>query len=174
MKTQTYSMKPQTFALITAAVVGGTGLLGMISAFRRGTNDHVEEMKNFDGYSKIGGVIPTNDLFNWVRVGIGAAGLLASQNEKSAVIFNRTVAVSYAGMAVMGLIPKADTMFGFMPIFGANVALHGATAAAELMTEKKLMDQSVKSLKQAAKLVPFQKTAARKTARKTKSSRARA
>jgi hypothetical protein len=32
-------------------------------------------------------------------------------------------------LAVLGLIPGANTMFGLIPIFGNNVWFHGVTAA---------------------------------------------
>jgi hypothetical protein len=120
---------------MTGVVVGLTGLMGMFATTRQVKRKRKDELLIDSDYGNIAGVIPTNSLFNWVRVGIGAAGLLASRDEKTAVIYNRTVAASYAGMAVMGMIPKADTMFGLMPIFGGNVALHAGTAAAELLTE---------------------------------------
>jgi hypothetical protein len=141
-------MKPQSYALLTAGVVGGTGLMGVSQIFNRGTNDHLEGMKYFKGYSKIGGVVPTNNIFNWVRVGIGAAGVLAAQSPKAAVVYNRSVAVSYAGMALMGLFKKTDTMFGLMPIFGANVALHSGITAGELLTEEKLVRGAKKMVNQ--------------------------
>ena len=141
-------MKPQTFALFTAAIVGGTGLLGMVDKLKKPSAEGPEDNLLNSGYRNIGGVIPTNHFFNWVRVGIGAMGLFAARDEKSAVIFNRTVAISYAGMSVMGVIPKANTIFGLMPIFGANIALHGGIAVAELFAEKEI-------LVKAKSLIPF-------------------
>lgn len=140
-------MKPQTFAVATAAVVGGTGLMGVLG-LRTPLYKDRDQMILQGGYGKIAGIVPTNRLFSWMRVGIGVAGLLAARDKKSAVVFNRVIAGSYAGMAVLGVIPQTHTLFGTLPIFGANVALHGATAAAELATEEKL-------LKKVAKLAPI-------------------
>lgn len=36
----------------------------------------------------------------------------------------------YGALAVMGLIPGLDTLFGLVPIFGHDVWLHAVTAAA--------------------------------------------
>lgn len=160
-------MKPQSYAMLTAGVVGGTGLMGVSQIFNRGTNDHLEGMKYFKGYSKIGGVVPTNNVFNWLRVGIGAAGVLAAQSPKSAVVYNRSVALSYAAMALMGMFKKTDTMFGMLPIFGANVALHSGITAGELLTEEKLVKKAKTALDR--KVIPqARKVTKIKVARKVK------
>jgi hypothetical protein len=38
--------------------------------------------------------------------------------------------VSYTLIAIMGLLPFANTTFGLMPIFGNNVLFNGLTALA--------------------------------------------
>lgn len=146
-------MKPEKFALITGAVVGSTGLMGMISPLRKPMVENAQNMKLNKGYTKILGAVPTNDLFNFVRLGIGITGILASRKRESSVIFNRIVAGNYALMAMMGVIPKTKTMFGLMPIFGGNVWLHAGTAAAELLTEEALVSK-------AKTLVPLKKRGA--------------
>jgi acyl-CoA synthetase (NDP forming) len=45
------------------------------------------------------------------------------------VSYARIVAVSYGLLTVMGLIPGLNTTFGLVPIYGADVALHGVIAA---------------------------------------------
>jgi hypothetical protein len=155
-------MKARTFAATTGVIVGTTGALGMVRALRKQTYEHREEMILADGYGKIAGMIPTNTLFNWVRLGIGITGLLCSRDEKAARVFNRSIAISYAGMAVMGLLPKADTLFGLMPIFGGNVLLHAGTAVGELLTEEELLIQ-------AGKIIPFKKVQQRRKAAQRKS-----
>jgi hypothetical protein len=146
-------MKPEKFALITGAVVGTTGLMGMISPLRKPMVENAQNMKLNKGYTKILGAVPTNDLFNFVRLGIGITGILASRKRESSVIFNRVVAGNYALMAVMGVIPKTKTMFGLMPIFGGNVWLHAVTAAGEILTEEQLVSK-------AKTLVPFRNKSA--------------
>jgi hypothetical protein len=39
------------------------------------------------------------------------------------------MAVLYGGLAVMGLIPGLNTLFGLVPLFGHDVWLHAGTAA---------------------------------------------
>ena len=143
-------MKPQTFALFTGALVGGTGLMGMITPLRKPITKKQSGKIINSGYGNIMGAVPTNTLFNWLRMGIGTAGILASRKKESSVIFNRAIAASYAGLAVMGVIPKTNTMFGLMPIFGGNVWLHSGTALTELLSEEAL-------LAKAKKVLPFKK-----------------
>jgi len=43
-------------------------------------------------------------------------------------LYAQGLAIFYALLAVMGIIPATNTTFGFIPIFGNNVWLHGLTA----------------------------------------------
>jgi hypothetical protein len=94
-----------------------------------GASDSVAYLRGF-GY--LFGLFPTNLLHNIVRLGVGLAGLFYAMGDRGAYNYNRFFAVSYLGLALLGLIPGANTLFGIMPIFGNNVwfnALTGAIAA---------------------------------------------
>lgn len=41
----------------------------------------------------------------------------------------RTIAILFAVLAVMGLFPRLDTLFGLMPLHGHDIWLHAGTAA---------------------------------------------
>ena len=41
----------------------------------------------------------------------------------------QTVAFSMAPLAILGAIPRTRTLFGYWPLFGAEVSTHGAFAA---------------------------------------------
>ncbi|WP_442939785.1 DUF4383 domain-containing protein [Nostoc sp.] len=51
-------------------------------------------------------------------------GITSYNNTTTARLFNRTFAVSYALLALIGLLPLGKTFFGLMPLFGANVLLN--------------------------------------------------
>jgi hypothetical protein len=128
-------MKATTFARVTGSMVLGTGLMGFVPGILRNRKVDDPELAVEVGYGRIAGVIPTNLLFNLVRLGIGVGGLVASRSEKNAVIYNRLLAANYAGMALMGMIPILRTEFGLMPLHGGNIFLHSAVAAVAPFTD---------------------------------------
>jgi hypothetical protein len=84
------------------------------------------------GFGFIFGLFPTNFLHNIVRCGVGLWGVASFNNASSARIFNRSFAIAYVVLAIMGLIPLAKTFFGFMPLFGNNVWFNALAAIAAL------------------------------------------
>ncbi|HEX2193533.1 MAG TPA: DUF4383 domain-containing protein [Candidatus Limnocylindria bacterium] len=73
------------------------------------------------------GIFPINAIHNVVHLAIGAVLLIGATEVGRAVLAARGVAVVYALVGVLGLI--APDTFGIMPIGGADVFLHLATAA---------------------------------------------
>jgi hypothetical protein len=82
------------------------------------------------GFGYIFGAIPTNFLHNLVRCAVGLLGITSYSNYSTARLFNRSFAIAYALLAVMGLLPFAKTFFGLMPLFGSNVLLNAVAAIA--------------------------------------------
>jgi hypothetical protein len=82
------------------------------------------------GYGLVLGLFPVNVLHNIVHLLFGGLGVMAYLGAFSPVTYARVVAVAYALLAVMGLVPGLDTTFGLVPIYGADVALHAVIAAA--------------------------------------------
>jgi len=84
------------------------------------------------GFGYVFGLFPTNLLHNIVHLAVGLFGLFSATGKEGAFNFNRFFAVTYLLLAIMGLLPLTNTLFGIMPIFGNNVwfnALTGAIAA---------------------------------------------
>lgn len=69
-------------------------------------------------------------MHNLVRCAVGFFGITSYSNASTARLFNRAFAISYALLAVMGLLPFAKTSFGLMPLFGYNVLLNALAAIA--------------------------------------------
>jgi hypothetical protein len=82
------------------------------------------------GFGYLFGAIPTNFLHNLVRCTVGLLGISSYNNAITARLFNRSFAVAYALLAIMGLLPLAKTFFGLMPLFGYNVLLNALAAIA--------------------------------------------
>ncbi|MBW4689178.1 MAG: DUF4383 domain-containing protein [Komarekiella atlantica HA4396-MV6] len=82
------------------------------------------------GFGYIFGLIPTNFLHNLVRCAVGLLGITSYTSASSARLFNFSFAITYALLAIMGLLPLAKTFFGLMPLFGNNVWLNALAAIA--------------------------------------------
>jgi hypothetical protein len=76
------------------------------------------------------GLFPVNILHNVVHLLFGVLGLIAGRSAAGALGFAKFVAVAYGLLTVLGLVPATQTTFGLIPIYGNDVWLHGAIAAA--------------------------------------------
>ena len=79
------------------------------------------------GFGYLFGLFPTNLLHNIVHLAVGLFGLYSATGDRGAFNYNRFFAISYLALAVLGLIPAANTLFGVMPIFGNNVWFNAVT-----------------------------------------------
>lgn len=129
-------MKPvRYFSLFVGIFLLATGILGFIPAFlsNPGMSAPVSDAAGYvDGlgpYGYLFGIFPTNATFNIVRMVFGGLGIAASISLDGARYYSGLLAVAYGLFAVLGLIPVTRTVFGIMPIFGADVILHAGTAA---------------------------------------------
>ncbi|HJR60667.1 MAG TPA: DUF4383 domain-containing protein [Vicinamibacterales bacterium] len=76
------------------------------------------------------GIFPVNTLHNIVHLIFGVLGLAAARGVvMPARSYFQLVAVAYAALALLGLIPATRTTFGLVPIWGSDVWLHAALAA---------------------------------------------
>ena len=55
-------------------------------------------------------------------------GIVAYTSSGGTRLYNRGFVIAYALIAIMGLLPVAQTTFGLMPIFGNNVWFNALTA----------------------------------------------
>jgi hypothetical protein len=75
------------------------------------------------------GLFPVNTLHNVVHLLFGALGLMAAGGILlSARTYFQLLAVAYALLAVLGLLPATQTTFGLIPIYGNDVWLHALIA----------------------------------------------
>jgi Domain of unknown function (DUF4383) len=81
------------------------------------------------GFGYVFGLFPTNIVHNFVHCLVGFVGIIMSTDWRSARAFNRGFAIAYAFIALLGLLPFSNTVFGLMPIFGNNVWFNALTAA---------------------------------------------
>src|SRR5439155_20434903 len=76
------------------------------------------------------GMFPVNVLHSLVHVLFGVWGIAAYFRFDASRFYARFVAVAYGLLAIMGLIPGLNTVFGLIPIHGNDVWLHAFIAIA--------------------------------------------
>ena len=121
-------MTARNFALVIGIIYLAAGVLGfvppLIMAPPAGAPD--VGIHAFHGY--LLGLFPVNLMHNLVHLAIGAWGIAAARTMAGARMYSKSLAVIYGVLAVMGLIPGLNTMFGLAPIHGNDVWLHALTA----------------------------------------------
>jgi len=116
------------FAKLMGVIYVLVGLLGFIPGLVSPASDLGMDLAVTMGFGYLLGLFPINVLHNVVHLAIGAWGWVSSGSVTSSRTFARGLAVFYGALAVMGLIPVLNTVFGMIPIFGHDVWLHTATA----------------------------------------------
>jgi hypothetical protein len=122
-------MGTRYFALAAGIVyllVGLMGLLGLgLAAPTAGDPGLAIEAQ----YGRLLGLFPVNVLHNIVHLAIGIWGIVSYRSFNGSRAFARGLAILYALLAIMGLLPFTNTTFGLIPIHSHDVWLHAATAA---------------------------------------------
>lgn len=121
-------MKTRYFALLSGIFYVLLGLAGFVSPLVVLGPAMMPPLVVELGYGYLLGLFPINLLHNVVHVATGMLGVLAYLRYEHARWYARGAAIFYGILAVMGLVPQIDTVFGLMPVFGYTVWLHGLTA----------------------------------------------
>ena len=121
-------MGTRYFALICGIVFILLGIFGFIPGMvaTPGTGGPSVVIKT--GYGYLLEAFAINVLHNIVHLAVGIAGLASYRSYVKARYYGRGLAIFYGVLAVMGLLPVLNTVFGLIPVFGHNVWLHAITA----------------------------------------------
>jgi len=122
-------MNTSTFALIFGIAYLGAGLLGLIPAALIPPPADAPPTHFTLLYGYLLGLFPVNVLHSAVHLAIGVWGLGAWRGKAEPHVYARALAILYGGLAVLGLMPGMNTLFGVLPIHGHDVWLHAGTAA---------------------------------------------
>ena len=115
------------FALIFGIIFLVAGIAGFIPSLTPHTAD-MHPISVDTAYGRALGLFPVNILHNIVHLAIGVWGILSYRSVSGARAFARGLAILYGLLAILGLIPATNTMFGLVPIYGHDVWLHAGTA----------------------------------------------
>src|SRR4051812_9883849 len=125
-------MNARNFALILGIIFLAVGILGFVPGINM---HHMDDMNGLTvtgpGTGHLLGLFHVNVLHNLVHVLFGVLGIAMSRMGQ-AVLYCRIVAIAYGLLAIMGMIPTANTWytFGLVPIEGHDVWLHALIAFA--------------------------------------------
>ncbi|MBF2050604.1 DUF4383 domain-containing protein [Leptolyngbya sp. NK1-12] len=122
-------MGARYFALISGIIYLLIGIFGFVPGMVATPGTGGPEVVLNEGYGYLLNLFPINVLHNIVHLAVGAWGLFAYRSYIQARTYSRGLAIFYGILAVMGLLPVLNTVFGLIPIFGHNVWLHALTAA---------------------------------------------
>jgi len=81
------------------------------------------------GHGILLGLMPVNIVGDGLHLALGLWGVRSWLSTRLALFYARTMAVLGGALAIMGLLPGPDTLFGVVPLYGNNVWIHAAIFA---------------------------------------------
>ena len=121
-------MRTTTIALIFGIAYLAAGVLGLIPAALLPPPADAPPTAFTVLYGYLIGLFPVNILHTAVHLAIGVWGIAAWRSAGGARVYARSLAILYGVLAVMGLIPGLNTVFGLIPLHSHDVWLHAGTA----------------------------------------------
>jgi len=110
------------------------GILGLVPAALAPAPPDAPPVRLTVLYGYLLELFPVNALHSAAHLAIGAWGILAWRADHdrrgfgSPKTYARALAVFYGALAVFGLVPGLNTLFGLLPLHGHDVWLHAGTA----------------------------------------------
>ena len=115
------------FALVFGIIYVIAGVLGFVPGIVQPPH-HAPPLLVEANHGRILGLFTINLLHNIVHLLIGAWGIIGSRTVAGALVFARGLAIFYGLLAILGLIPATNTLFGLVPIHDHDVWLHAGSA----------------------------------------------
>ena len=127
-------MRTATFALFAGIAYFSAGILGMVPEALTPPPPDAPAVRINSLHGYLLGLFPVNAPHSAVHAAIGIWGLVAWQADhiggrvRSPRVFARAIAILYGVLALLGLFPGLNTLYGLLPIHGHDVWLHAGTA----------------------------------------------
>jgi hypothetical protein len=121
-------MTSASFVFIAGLVYLGLGVLGLIPAFLMPPPADAPGTHFTLLYGFLLGLFPANVALSALHATTGICALFAAGGAAAAKSAARALAVLFGVLALLGGLPLTETFFGYVPLYGNDVWLHGATA----------------------------------------------
>ena len=105
------------------------GIAGFVPGLLQ-TPEPAADVEVTQSFGRLMGLFPVNALHNVVHIIFGIWGIAAYRSYTGARGYSKAVAIIYAVLAVMGIIPGLNTTFGLIPLYGHDIWLHAVIAIA--------------------------------------------
>jgi hypothetical protein len=122
-------MNSRSFARVIGIMFLAVGVLGFIPGLKSPPPLSAPHLAVEGGYGLLLGLFPVNWIHNLVHLAVGVIGLSSSRTMVDARRFARGLTFFYGTLALMGVIPALNSLFGLAPLFGHDIWLHAGTAA---------------------------------------------
>ena len=122
-------MNTRYFALVLGIIFLLVGIAGFVPGLLQ-TPEPAADVQVTQNFGRLMGLFPVNALHNVVHIVFGIWGIAAYRSYTGARGYSKAVAVIYAVLAVMGIIPGLNTTFGLIPLYGHDIWLHAVIAIA--------------------------------------------
>jgi hypothetical protein len=122
-------MNTRYFSLVLGIVFLLVGIAGFVPGLLQ-TPEPAADVEVTQSFGRLMGLFPVNALHNLVHIIFGIWGIAAYRSYTGARGYSKAVAIIYAVLAVMGIIPGLNTTFGLIPLYGHDIWLHAVIAIA--------------------------------------------
>ena len=125
-------MHPKQFALIAGIVMVIAGDLALVPSFNVLPTLGMPALNIDTSYGLFLGYVPMNVLNKLALIAFGAVGIAISQAPATAlpgsIRWSRIIFVVMGALAILGLFPQTQTLFGYMPLYSWDVVTHAVMA----------------------------------------------
>ncbi len=116
------------FAFVVGVAFIMAGVAGFIPFFTPPVPADAPHLHMDSNYGLLLGMFPVNTPHSIFHFSVGVFGVYAFRTYSLSRVFSRFLGVTLAILTIMGAIPQLHTSFGFFPLYGHDIWLHGLEA----------------------------------------------